>query len=363
MAKQRAKRPRTESPASGARKQRTNSPEIRENEEEEQDEQQDEPVQTILNPFAELPYSFAIGGTSLLSASYVLVLEDLLKNINVTWEYKRYHLIHHKRKTMFTGYEAMIRDINMVLGTLEQKSRKEVKKSCLGRYTRLNDYNTKNGLMIHYVVFREVTPSPNPDTTTLWFKGLHFGKSYFDPYKPPRLRENSIFERLFRCNDKTTTADVSRMFKDKKFTYFEGDGDNKKEIEVNASEENYVKLSKLLMATTYALRFETARKAIPLWMWVLLEDNDAWEKFPWGSDSYQSLINSITNVKKEKVPKSGTVSYHIIGNIIAFSAWIFEAIPIFGDKIGSRKPKRSTPHFLRYTYVESRLPTEDKINQ
>ncbi|KAL6543354.1 hypothetical protein OROHE_010874 [Orobanche hederae] len=274
---------------------------------------------------------------------------------------------------MLPGYEAMIRDINMVLGTLEKKSRKEVKKSCLGHYTRLYDYNTNNGLMIHYIVFREVTPSPNPDTTALRFKigdnilhfsrteyalasGLHFGKSDFDPYKPPRLRENSVFERLFRCNDKTTT-DVSRMFKDKKFTYFEGDGDNKKEIEVNASEEDYVKLSKLLLATTHALGFETARKAIPLWLWVLLEDNDAWEKFPWGSYSYRSLINSFTNVKKEKVPKSGTVSYHIIGNIIAFSAWVFEAIPIFGDKIGSRKPKRSTPRFLRYTYVESRLPT------
>ncbi|KAL6543355.1 hypothetical protein OROHE_010875 [Orobanche hederae] len=58
MAKQMAKRPRTESSASGARKRRANSPEIRENEEEEQDEQQDEPVQTVLNPFAELPVTW-----------------------------------------------------------------------------------------------------------------------------------------------------------------------------------------------------------------------------------------------------------------------------------------------------------------
>lgn len=207
----------------------------------------------------------------------------------------------------------------------------------MGSYTKLDSFSTRNGNMLHYVVFREVKPEPDPDPTALWFKiggkilrfsrteyalvsGLRFGQAKFNPYRVHTVPEESVFARLFRYNEKTTTADVARMFNRMKFTYTEWEGDKKKEIEIPATTEDFVKVAKLLLASTYALGYEQTKKAIPIWLWVLLENKDEWEEFPWGSYSYQALTDSITSVmKKDRVPKSGKVSYHIKGNTIAFS--------------------------------------------
>lgn len=260
----------------------------------------------------------------------------ILPYLKVTWDYERYHLAGHTHRTMLVGYESMVGEIKTVMMDISYPAYKEVKKSCLGNYLYLEKYNTRNGTMLHYVVFRQVTPNPNPDTTALWFKigdvilrfsreefalvtGLRFGQSNFNPYKSHQVPEESVFARLFRCNEKTTTKDVFEMFKNKKFTYFEGEGLEKKEIEVKATVDDYIKIAKLLIATTYIVGFEQSTKIIPIWLWVLLEDKQQWEDFPWGSYSYQALTHQIRNVKKDRVPNSGKVSYHIKGNTIAFS--------------------------------------------
>ncbi|KAL6531984.1 hypothetical protein OROGR_013954 [Orobanche gracilis] len=65
---------------------------------------------------------------------------------------------------------------------------------------------------------------------------------------------------------------------------------------------------------------------IPTWMWVLVEDDEAWEQFPWG-------------------------------NTIAFLAWIYEVIPSYGLKIGGRVEQEMRPRMLRYRYsMASEVP-------
>ncbi|KAL6540468.1 hypothetical protein OROMI_024351 [Orobanche minor] len=80
-------------------------------------------------------------------------------------------------------------------------------------------------------------------------------------------------------------------------------------------------------------------------MWVLVEDDEAWEQFPWGSMAYQFLIGQINAVKKD-VPGP----YHLKGNTIAFLAWIYEVIPSYGLKIGGRVEQDRRPRMLRYRY-------------
>lgn len=247
--------------------------------------------------------------------------------------YTRYDLVGRPHKTMFTGYESMAGDVRLVLESLPPKFYEEVRNSSMGAFSRLTDFSTRCGKMVHYVVFREVEPSPNFDKTALWFKigdkvlrfsrveyalvsGLKFGRTEFNPYRRHRLPSSSIYERLFGANPLTTTAMVRNAFVNK---YFEVD-----EVEVTATPEDYVQLSKFLLALTFALGLDQTKKKIPLWLWVLLENKEQWEAFPWGSYSYQLLVDSIRSVvRKERKTNSGKVSYHIKGNTIAFLVSVF----------------------------------------
>lgn len=247
--------------------------------------------------------------------------------------YTRYKLVGRPNKTMFTGYESMAGDVRLALESLPPKFYEEVKNSSMGAFSHLADSTTRCGKMAHYVVFREVEPLPNFDKTALWFKiggkvlrfsrveyalvsGLKFGRAEFNPYKMHRLPSSSIYKRLFGANPLTTTAMVRNAFVNK---HFEVDG-----VEVTATPEDYVQLSKFLLALTFALGLDQTKKKIPLWLWVLLENKEQWEMFPWGSYSYQLLVDSIRNVvRRERKTDSGVVSYHIKGNTIAFLVSVF----------------------------------------
>lgn len=84
--------------------------------------------------------------------------------------YTMYHLRDRPNKTMFMGYEQMAGDVWVILKGLPLNALKEVRKSAMGAFTRLSDYNTRCGKMIHYIIFCEVEPSPYFDRTALCFK-------------------------------------------------------------------------------------------------------------------------------------------------------------------------------------------------
>ncbi|KAL6571237.1 hypothetical protein OROHE_002880 [Orobanche hederae] len=69
------------------------------------------------------------------------------------------------------------------------------------------------------------------------------------------------------------------------------------------------------MASMYVVGLDPNKTKILNWMSVLVEDNEAWEQFPWGSMSYQLLIGQI-NAVKICIPGP----YHLKGNTIAFFA-------------------------------------------
>ncbi|KAL6571363.1 hypothetical protein OROHE_003006 [Orobanche hederae] len=151
-----------------------------------------------------------------------------------------------------------------------------------------------------------------------------------------KIPADSVYARLLDSIP-ILPVNLRTKFIDKKFKV------NK--VEVKGSEADYLKLAKVLMASMYVVGLDPNKTKIPNWMWALVEDDEAWEQFPWGSLSYQFLIGQINAVKKF-IPGP----YHLKGNTVAFLPWIYEVIPSIGLKFGGRMDQEKRPRMLRYRY-------------
>ncbi|KAL6535112.1 hypothetical protein OROMI_026486 [Orobanche minor] len=272
----------------------------------------------------------------------------------ICWTFKRKNLAQENRKVMVTGYESTVGDIRCCLESFGKQAIREMTKYVFGHYMKLSDIVTRSGKVLHYMISRQVTPRPELDKTSLWFKvkgkvlrfsrvefvlisGLKFGPAKVNPYMMnDKIPVDSVYARLL---DSTPILPVTlrTKFIDKKFKV------NK--VEVKGSEADYLKLAKVLMASMYVVGLDPNKTKIPNWMWALVEANEAWEQFPWGSMSYQFFIGKINAVKK-LIPGP----YHLKGNTVAFLAWIYEVIPSIGVKFGGRMEQEKRPRMLRYRY-------------
>lgn len=244
----------------------------------------------------------------------------------VEWKNERGHLASKPHKVIPGGCETLAGDIDRILRFIGNQKGDLVRNSVLGEFTRLSDVCTKSGNMLHYLVCRQVVPEPNFDPTALFFRigeqvirlsreeyalvsGLKFGPSSFDPYAEHQLPPDSIYERLFGLKEDITTGQVRAAYVDKHFMV-----NNKK---VSASKDDLVKLSKLLIALGFVMGYDLTKKKIPRWIWVLLEVDEQWESFPWGSVSFQYLKKEVDGVKKKMTGR--IMNYTLNGNTIAFS--------------------------------------------
>ncbi|KAL6573996.1 hypothetical protein OROHE_001538 [Orobanche hederae] len=272
----------------------------------------------------------------------------------VCWTFKRKNLAQENRKVMVTGYESTVGDIRCCLESFGKQAIREMAKSAFGHYMKLPDIVTRSGKVLHYMISRQVTARPELDKTSLWFKvkgkvlrfsrvefvlisGLKFGPAKTNPYMMnDKIPADSVYARLLDSIP-ILPVNLRTKFIDKKFKV------NK--VEVKGSEADYLKLAKVLMASMYVVGLDPNKTKIPNWMWALVEDDEAWEQFPWGSLSYQFLIGQINAVKKF-IPGP----YHLKGNTVAFLAWIYEVIPSIGLKFGGRMDQEKRPRMLRYRY-------------
>ncbi|KAL6558385.1 hypothetical protein OROMI_018735 [Orobanche minor] len=271
----------------------------------------------------------------------------------VCWTFKRKNLAQENRKVMVTGYESTVGDIRCCLESFGKQAIREMAKSAFGHYMKLPDIVTRSGKVLHYMISRQVTARPGLDKTSLWFKvkgkvlrfsrvefvlisGLKFGPAKTNPYMMnDKIPVDSVYARLLDSIP-ILPVNLRTKFIDKKFKV------NK--VEVKGSEADYLKLEKVLMASMYVVGLDPNKTKIPNWMWALVEDDEAWEQFPWGSLSYQFLIGQINAVKKF-IPGP----YHLKGTV-AFLAWIYEVIPSIGLKFGGRMDQEKRPRMLRYRY-------------
>ncbi|KAL6535022.1 hypothetical protein OROMI_026396 [Orobanche minor] len=239
----------------------------------------------------------------------------------ICWTFKRKNLAPENRKVMVTGYESTVGDIRCCLESFGKQSIREMNKYIFGHYMKLLNTVTRSGKVLHYMISRQVTPRPELDKTALWFKfkgkvlrfsrvefvlisGLKFGPAKINPYMMnDMIQVDYVYAQLL---DSTPILPV-------------------------------------LMASMYVVGLDPNKTKILNWIWVLVEDNEAWEQFSWGSMSYQLLIGQI-NAVKICIPGP----YRLKGNTIAF--FIYEVIPSIGVKFGGRMEQEKRPRMLRYRY-------------
>ncbi|KAL6559044.1 hypothetical protein OROHE_006413 [Orobanche hederae] len=248
----------------------------------------------------------------------------------VCWTFKRKNLAQENHKVMVTGYESTIGDIRCCLESFGKQEIREMAKSAFGHYMKLPDIVTRSGKVKGKVLrFSRME--------FVLISGLKFGPAKTNPYMMnDKIPADSVYARLLDSIP-ILPVNLRAKFIDKKFKV------NK--VEVKGSEADYVKLAKVLMASMYVVGLDPNKTKIPNWMWALVEDDEAWEQFPWGSLSYQFLIGQINAVKKF-IPGP----YHLKGNTVAFLAWIYEVIPSIGLKFGRRMDQEKRPRMLRYRY-------------
>lgn len=53
------------------------------------------------------------------------------------------------------------------------------------------------------------------------------------------------------------------------------------------------------------------------WIWVLVEHVEEWEKFSWGSKSYQISLKAVMNVRCHLTRNDNNKEFQVSGNILA----------------------------------------------
>ncbi|KAL6532112.1 hypothetical protein OROGR_014082 [Orobanche gracilis] len=247
-------------------------------------------------------------------------------DLKVKWKYIRPLLMDEYHKVQMTMKEDFIEVIRCRLESSGEEAVEGLRASAFGNYLKYKDHITKSQKCICYVVSRQVEGVPDPDENAMWFKlneeiirfskvefafvtGLRFGTSQFNPYEDHDIPETSLYTRLFK-NEKITSINLWNLFKSKDF-----------HIE-NAAD--CIKLCKVIIAAHVVLGNDPCNWKIPDWVWVLVEDEQAWDRFPWGSMSFQILQWAVNNVWKKTM---ATRSFHLHANTLALLGWIYEALP------------------------------------
>ncbi|KAL6495549.1 hypothetical protein OROGR_030112 [Orobanche gracilis] len=275
-------------------------------------------------------------------------------DLKVKWKYIRLLLMDEYHKVQMTMKEDFIEVIRCRLESSGEEAVEGLRASAFGNYLKYKNHIAKSQKCICYVVSRQVEGVPDPDENAMWFKvngeiirfskvefalvtGLRFGTSQFNPYEDHDIPETSLYTRLFK-NEKITSINLWNLFKSKDF-----------HIE-NAVD--CIKLCKVIIAAHVVLGNDPCNWKIPDWVWVLVEDEQAWDRFPWGSMSFQILQRAVNNVRKKTM---ATRSFHLHANTLALLGWIYEALPEVGMEIGGLRGdyQGKWPRGLKFEYDQS----------
>ncbi|KAL6552019.1 hypothetical protein OROGR_008173 [Orobanche gracilis] len=269
--------------------------------------------------------------------------------LKVKWKYIRPLLMDEYHKVQMTMKEDFIEVILCRLESSGEEAVEGLRASAFGNYLKYKDHIAKSQKCICYVVSRQVEGVPDPDENAMWFKvngevirfskvefalvtGLRFGTSQFNPYEDHDIPETSLYTRLFK-NEKITSINLWNLFKSKDF-----------HIE-NAAD--CIKLCKVIIAAHVVLGNDPCNWKIPDWVWVLVEDEQAWDRFPWGSMSFQILQRAVNNVRKKTM---ATRSFLLHANTLALLA-----LPEVGMEIGGLRGdyQGEWPRGLKFEYDQS----------
>ncbi|KAL3624083.1 hypothetical protein CASFOL_032899 [Castilleja foliolosa] len=273
------------------------------------------------------------------------------------WSWKRPSF--QSKTAAITGYVRM-KDFADVRSQLKKNPEvyQKFKDSCFGRYLEYcKDKNTNcPNAVLHAMLGQQVKRVDVSEPDALWFRvkntflrfskyeyalvtGLRFGPTDFDPKVKYEYPAGGVFKR--RNGDETkmvTYKDLLPLFLSGHF---------------HDSVYDELKIAKLLFVCGFLLGLDLwGSKAIPKWLWVLVEDEDKWESFPWGSYTFQILYSKIELVSDEQpVEANKKFAYHFYGNSHAFVHWVFEALPSLAEYLNiseNKSPEAQRPRLLKW---------------
>ncbi|KAL3639528.1 hypothetical protein CASFOL_017435 [Castilleja foliolosa] len=213
--------------------------------------------------------------------------------------------------------------------------------SVFGHFLRfdLNAYH--NGKVLLALLGREVTVSGAAECER-WYRfggrnnrfgkveyaaitGLRFGASDFNPDSSDHLPyENGVYRLHF---------DGTAVYGDHLLEKFE-------ECFFTEPEEA-VKVALILFAHFFFFAAD-GRTTIPLWLWTLVEMEEQFADFPWGSYTFQRLSHYLTAIHPPNPDKSD-YQPNIYAYLMPLQLWAYETIPIFAQEGGMKTGDNGIP--------------------
>ncbi|KAL3646769.1 hypothetical protein CASFOL_009313 [Castilleja foliolosa] len=161
--------------------------------------------------------------------------------------------------------------------------------------------------------------------------GLRFFASDFNPDSSDHLpSENGVYRRHF---------DGTTIYGDPLFEKFE-------EGFFNEPEEA-VKVALVLFAHFFFIAAD-GRTTIALWLWTLVEKEELFADFPWGSYTFQRLSHYLTQAIHPLKPDKADYQPNVYAYLMPLQMWACETIPMFAEEGGMKSGDSGIPRGVRW---------------
>ncbi|KAL3630042.1 hypothetical protein CASFOL_023026 [Castilleja foliolosa] len=239
-----------------------------------------------------------------------------------------------------------------LLGTIKEQLSKvnaleRFENSVFGHFLRFDKDAYHNGKVLLALFGREVYVSGAAELER-WYRfggrnnrfgkveccqitGLRFGASDFNPDSSDHLpSENGVYQRHF---------DGTAVYGDPLLEKFEEDFFNEP--------EEAVKVALVLFAHFFFIAAD-GRTTIALWLWTLVEKEELFADFPWGSYTFQRLSHYLTQAIHPPKPDKADYQPNIYAYLMPLQLWAYETIPMFGEEGGMKSGDSGIPRGVRW---------------
>ncbi|XP_057810208.1 uncharacterized protein LOC131024696 isoform X2 [Salvia miltiorrhiza] len=214
------------------------------------------------------------------------------------------------------------------------------RESCFGHFTDWRP-GMKSNRALHHIVSRQIVSEDDEmcfflcgarvrfsPTDYALVTGLNFGPTMFDATLQHDCSRVEAYRRF--CGGRTMTihALIKRVCN----------------LDRRVDDEDgslYLRAVLVCVAHTIVLGLDTR---VQPWLWVLVDDLDAFDRFPWGAYSYKTLCHYTTEIGTGE-------KYHFYGPSWALYVWALERVPGFEQMVAaSSGDPTAYPRCLRWNF-------------
>ncbi|KAL3639244.1 hypothetical protein CASFOL_017151 [Castilleja foliolosa] len=160
---------------------------------------------------------------------------------------------------------------------------------------------------------------------------LRFGASDFNPDSSDHLpSENGVYQRHF---------DGTAVYGDPLLEKFEEGFFNEPKEAVTVA---------LVLFAHFFFIAADGRTTIALWLWTLVEKEELFADFPWGSYTFQRLSHYLTQAIHPPKPDKADYQPNVYAYLMPLQLWAYETIPMFAEEGGMKRGDSGIPRGVRW---------------